>query len=103
VVQEALTNVRKHAQATRVGLIAERRGGRLRVIVEDDGRGFDPAAAPPPQSGRRFGVRSMTERALLVDGRLEIESTPGQGTTVYLTVSLDDGAARADTAASSHV
>jgi len=103
VVQEALTNVRKHAQATRVGLIAERRGGRLRVIVEDDGRGFDPAATPPPQSGRRFGVRSMTERALLVDGRLEIESTPGQGTTVYLTVPLDDGAARADTAASSHV
>jgi signal transduction histidine kinase len=102
VVQEALTNVRKHAQARRVGLIAERRGSLLRVIVEDDGRGFDaaePAAAPHP--GRRFGLRSMAERALLVDGRLEIESTPGQGTTIYLTVPLDDGD-RAEPPASSH-
>lgn len=103
VVQEALTNVRKHAQAHRVGLIAERRGARLRVIVEDDGRGFDPSEpAAAAQPGRRFGLRSMAERALLVDGRLEIESTPGQGTTVYLTVPLDDGAARAEVPANSH-
>jgi PAS domain S-box-containing protein len=102
VVQEALTNVRKHAGARRVGLFAERRGARLRVIVEDDGRGFDPAQAAATHPGRRFGLRSMTERALLVDGRLEIESNPGQGTTLYLTVPLDEGPVRAEASASSH-
>jgi len=83
VAQEALTNVRKHAGASRVGVILERRLDELRLVVEDDGRGFDPAAAAP-DAGRRWGIRSMAERAALVAGRLEIESSPGGGTTVYM-------------------
>ena len=92
VVQEALTNVRKHAAASRVSLIAERRGAQLRVIVEDDGRGFDAAALSVFADGqRRLGLLGMSERAALVTGVLEVESAPGNGTTIYLTVPLDVG------------
>ncbi len=92
IVQEALTNVRKHAAASRVSLIAERRGSQLRVIVEDDGRGFDTAAVSAFADGqRRFGLLGMSERAALVTGVLEVESAPGNGTTIYLTVPLDVG------------
>lgn len=92
VVQEALTNVRKHAAASRVSLIAERRGTQLRVIVEDDGRGFDTATvSASADNQRRLGLLGMSERAALVTGVLEVESAPGNGTTIYLTVPLDVG------------
>ena len=92
VVQEAFTNVRKHAAASRVSLIAERRGAQLRVIVEDNGRGFDAAAvSASADDQRRLGLLGMAERAALVTGTLEVESAPGNGTTIYLTVPLDVG------------
>ena len=92
VVQEAFTNIRKHAAASRVSLIAERRAAQLRVIVEDDGRGFDAAAVAASADGqRRLGLLGMAERAALVTGMLEVESAPGNGTTIYLTVPLDMG------------
>ncbi|HKX39817.1 MAG TPA: PAS domain S-box protein, partial [Burkholderiaceae bacterium] len=92
VVQEAFTNARKHAAATHVSLIAERRGSQLRVIVEDDGRGFDAATvSAAADNRRRLGLRGMAERAALVTGSIEIESAPGHGTAVYLTVPLDVG------------
>lgn len=84
VVQEALNNVRKHAAARRVGLIVEQREGELRVIVEDDGRGFDPARLRPAAPGRHLGLRGMAERAAQAGGRVEVESAPGRGTTLYL-------------------
>jgi signal transduction histidine kinase len=87
VTQEALTNVRKHAGASRVGVIVERRADELRVVVDDDGRGFDSGAVTP-QGGRHMGLRGMNERALLIGARLEIESVPGRGTTVYLAIPL---------------
>ena len=94
VVQEALTNVRKHAGASRVGVIVEQRDLELKAIVEDDGRGFDAQIAPegPPGTNhrRRLGLRGMNERAMLAGGALEIESKPGQGTTVYLTIALQE-------------
>jgi two-component system CheB/CheR fusion protein len=85
VVQEALTNVAKHAEASRVSLIAERRANDLRVIVEDNGRGFDTRS---PHDAKRLGLRGMRERAALVGGELQIESSSGRGTTVFLTVPL---------------
>jgi signal transduction histidine kinase len=90
VVQEALTNIHKHAQATRVGVITERRGDDVRVIVEDDGCGFDAADTEAPRvDGRsRLGLRGMSERAGLVGGKLQVESAAGEGTTVYLTVPI---------------
>ncbi|WP_119153395.1 PAS domain S-box protein [Caldimonas tepidiphila] len=88
VVQEALTNVRRHAGAGRVALLVEQRGGELRSIVEDDGRGFDADAVQAHRGRSRLGLRGMQERAALAGGRLELESTPGFGTTVYLTIPL---------------
>jgi signal transduction histidine kinase len=88
VVQEALTNVVKHAAATRVSLVAERRANDLRVIIEDDGRGFDVRFT---NDARRLGLRGMRERAALVGGEVQIESSPGRGTTVFLTIPLAPG------------
>lgn len=85
VAQEALTNVRKHAGARRVGLIVERRLDELRMVVEDDGVGFDPARAGP-EAGRHWGLRSMAERAMLVAGQFQVEAWPGNGTTLYLAI-----------------
>jgi signal transduction histidine kinase len=85
VVQEALTNVHRHAGATRVGIIIERRFEELRVVVEDDGCGFDGAHVPA-DGGRHTGLRGMAERASLVAGSLEVESLPGRGTTLYLAI-----------------
>lgn len=85
VVQEALTNVHKHAAATRVGVIIERRLDELRVVVEDDGCGFEDADVNGV-GGRHIGLRGMAERASQVAGTLEIESVPGRGTTIYLAI-----------------
>jgi PAS domain S-box-containing protein len=90
VVQEALTNVRKHAGASRVGVIVERRGKELRAIVEDDGCGFDPTATSASEARRKgLGLRGMAERAALVGGRIDVESARGKGSTLFLTLPLD--------------
>lgn len=83
VVQEALSNVARHAQARRVSVILERQPKQLLAIVEDDGIGFDPAV-PARSAGaeRRLGLLGMRERMSLVDGSLNIESASGQGTTI---------------------
>jgi signal transduction histidine kinase len=75
-VQEALTNVGKHARATRVAVSVEQGPEELSVRVADDGRGFEPAE---PTEG--FGVAGMRERAALMGGRLSIETSTA-GTTV---------------------
>jgi len=82
VVQEALTNIARHAAAQRVGVIVALRDGHAVVIVEDDGRGFDMQRAVPPSSGK-LGLIGMWERVTLAGGTLEIETHPNQGTTVY--------------------
>ncbi len=85
VVQEALSNVARHSGATRADVTLVAEPSCLIVVVEDDGRGFDPAAAldSRPQSLGLFGMR---ERAALVDGTVSIESVPGGGTRVRLQV-----------------
>jgi len=86
IVQEALSNVRKHAGAARATVTVGRGGdGTLRVEVADDGRGFD-RAAPPRPGAPRFGLLMMRERAESVGGRLEIETVPGSGTRLRLEV-----------------
>jgi signal transduction histidine kinase len=92
VIQEALTNVVKHARARRVGLLLERRVGTAQAILEDDGAGFDvDRVLASPETARRLGVRGMRERLALVGGDLEIESTPGSGTTLYARVPVLEG------------
>jgi PAS domain S-box-containing protein len=80
IVQEALTNVRKHAQASCVTLVAARDADGIRIRVSDDGRGFDPDEAG--RDPEHQGLRSMFERARLAAGEVRIESRPGRGTTV---------------------
>jgi PAS domain S-box-containing protein len=82
IAQEALTNVAKHARAGHVDVILERRGDHVLLIIEDDGVGFDSAAAQA--SGHGLGLVGMKERAGLVGASLEIESSPGSGTTVFV-------------------
>ncbi|HEY6068978.1 MAG TPA: sensor histidine kinase, partial [Gaiellaceae bacterium] len=84
VVQEALTNVVKHAEASRVSILLVRRDGTATVVIEDDGRGFDPSEA----SAQSMGLQGMRERAELHDGRLTVETSPGAGTTLVVEVPL---------------
>ncbi len=92
IVQEALTNVLRHARASRVSVIVERRADHLLAIVEDNGTGFDVDAAPAPARGPgNLGLLGMRERAALAGGTLEIESSPGKGTTVFARVPLSEG------------
>jgi len=87
IVQEALTNVLKHAQAQTVSIIVEYRGNRVRAIMEDDGCGFEAdTMMSVPASERRLGLLGMQERAALVGGILNIESRPGAGTTLLLQI-----------------
>jgi PAS domain S-box-containing protein len=93
VGQEALNNVAKHARADRVDVVLERHGERLSLIIEDNGEGFDPSNLD--RSGQRFGLIGMQERAALVGAEVQVESTPGGGTTVVVRAPL---ARRATTA-----
>ena len=95
IVQEALTNVARHARARRVAVLMERRQDRVVVIVEDDGQGFELATVEGEGADRQaLGVFGMRERAALVGGTLTIESSPGSGTTVFVDVPLTEGVTR---------
>jgi len=83
IVQEALANTIRHAQATRVGVLVERRDGHLLALVEDDGVGFDLEQAA---ASGRLGLAGMRERAEMLGGSLTVETAPGAGTTVVLEV-----------------
>ena len=91
IVLEALANVSKHAQARRASLILERRGAEVRVIVEDDGVGFDPEALKTSGPGQRLGLIGIEERAALVNGTATVESRPGGGTTLFVHIPVADG------------
>jgi signal transduction histidine kinase len=75
LVQEALTNVIKHAQAQRVSIVLTRKNDLVSGVIEDDGRGFDPF-----NSGDQLGLVGMRERVELLDGSLRVDSSPGKGT-----------------------
>jgi signal transduction histidine kinase len=88
IAQEALHNALRHAHAMRVVVRLSRDGGSVALSVSDDGAGFDASA--PEGTGRRLGLASMRERARVVGARLEVSSLPGSGTTVTLTVPVDE-------------
>ncbi len=94
VVQEALANVRKHAAASRVGVLLERRNSSIVAVVEDDGCGFEVEAvlrATRASGDPRLGLFGMQERAELLNGRLMIESEPGRGTTLFVEIPTVEG------------
>ena len=86
-VQEALTNVARHARAKRADVIVEQEGSALRASVADDGVGFEPARAV---DGSRLGLVGMIERARLHDGQLVIDSARGKGTRVTLQLPIGE-------------
>jgi signal transduction histidine kinase len=81
IVQEALTNVVRHAEARHVSVVVTRKNASVSVVIEDDGKGFDPERAD--ESGG-VGLLGMRERVQLLDGTLAVESSPGAGTTLVL-------------------
>lgn len=96
VVQEALTNVRKHAHALQVAVTLERRGEILHVEVRDWGRGFRLAGARAGGGrGERLGISGMQERVGLIKGRLTIRSRPGAGTRIQVQVPIRELARQA--------
>lgn len=89
IVQEALTNILKHAAARSVSIVLERRNQELRLLIEDDGRGFDQNEAAPSYGERaRLGLSGIRERLLLLDGTLQVETGLGRGTTLFVTIPL---------------
>ncbi len=91
VLQEALTNIWKHAGASMASVIVEREGDALRMIVEDDGHGFDSEGALDGAVRRgHFGLLGMRERLAMVRGSLHVESQAGSRTTLYIRVPLGD-------------
>lgn len=87
IVQESLTNVALHAQATRVDVLLSQRDGRVVAVVEDNGVGFSPVSF---SMENHLGLFGMSERVQMLGGQLAIESAPGKGTTVRVEVPCDD-------------
>lgn len=90
IVQEALSNVVRHAEASRVTIRIDVADRQVVAVVRDDGRGFDPGL-PPGNDGRGLGLMGMRERANLVGGRVSVESEPGAGTCIRLEIPLRQG------------
>jgi signal transduction histidine kinase len=83
IVQEAVTNVIRHAQATRLDVLLDQRNDRLVVLVEDNGIGFDPWEVSDKD---HLGIIGMRERAEMLGGELQVECSPGTGTTIRVEV-----------------
>jgi PAS domain S-box-containing protein len=89
VLQESLTNVARHAQATEVSVSIVRDDHGITLAIEDNGAGFAPAESRKPNS---FGLLGLRERAQLLGGEITIDSAPGKGTRVRLRIPLEPGA-----------
>jgi two-component system nitrate/nitrite sensor histidine kinase NarX len=87
VIQEALANVRKHARATTARVrVTDAEPDGLMIVIEDDGRGFDPTAAVRVHRDGGYGLQTMRERVELSGGSLRVDSSPGEGTRVIAIV-----------------
>jgi two-component system, NarL family, sensor histidine kinase UhpB len=96
ITQEALTNVAKHTpSATSVSVVIDRTETTVRLTIEDNGRGFDTASNEPVNARGGLGLAGMRERITLVGGELEIESSPGAGTTIFARIPVQHGRAAA--------
>jgi signal transduction histidine kinase len=88
ILQETLTNVARHASATRVEVSLDEEQGYVRLRVQDNGRGITESEV---EGSRSFGLLGMRERVLLRSGDFSIQGTPGQGTAVVIKLPLDKG------------
>ncbi len=91
IIQEALTNIAKHAKAKNACVVVERKAGGVKAIIEDDGCGFDVTAVLNAQADEsRLGLHGMRERAELMGGRVQLESTLGRGSSVFVEIPLKE-------------
>jgi signal transduction histidine kinase len=88
IAQEGITNVIRHAEATQASLILIRSDSEIRLLLEDNGRGFDPSEIVP-SSEHGFGLLGMQERTSQCGGAFEVESGRNKGTTVRVSIPLD--------------
>jgi len=94
IVEEAINNARKHAQAALIQVAISRQDDVVVIKVADNGRGFDPQAVSTNYDQRgSLGMINMRERAEMIEGRLSVESVPGRGTVITVVVPLRKGAA----------
>jgi two-component system, NarL family, sensor histidine kinase DegS len=92
IIQEALANVRKHAHARSAWIDFTRpEAERLQMVVADNGQGFEPDAVPTDSSRKSFGLASMRERVESLGGELQLDSRPGEGTRVTVSLPLKTG------------
>jgi signal transduction histidine kinase len=96
IVQEALTNVARHAQARSVVVELRHTEHSISCTIRDDGRGFDPQTILEPEKAR-LGLMGMRERAGQFGGAMTISSGPGMGTTVHVTIPMREAASGKDT------
>jgi signal transduction histidine kinase len=90
IVQEALTNVAKHARATSCCVTLQRLHRTLQITIEDDGAGFDLATVETPGAHRGLGLLGLRERAWQLLGAIHVESAPGRGTTIRVELPVQD-------------
>ena len=88
IVREALTNIRKHAQATKIMLFLFRNGEHLHITVGDNGVGMPTSSPTAPAPGYRQGLVGLRERVGVLHGQLNIESAPGKGTRIDVEIAL---------------
>jgi signal transduction histidine kinase len=93
VVQEAITNVLRHAGARRIDVHVGRSADRVSLSIHDDGRGFDPVTLEEAAAHGHLGVPGMRERILARGGQFRLTSTPGQGTTIEVDLAVPPAAA----------
>jgi signal transduction histidine kinase len=97
IVQEALNNVKKHAEASEVHVVAEFNGNGIGLSVRDNGKGFEPPRNMDslPRHGR-LGLMGIRERVWLLGGTIEINTAPGKGTTVLVNVPVQTNGIKQD-------
>jgi two-component system sensor histidine kinase UhpB len=87
IIQEALTNAAKHARAKKIRILLVQKQKFIEVLIKDDGRGFDQRKIEKrPPRARGIGLFSMKERAALLNGECTIESHPGKGTRIHISI-----------------
>jgi signal transduction histidine kinase len=89
ILQEALANAARHAEARRIAVDVRVEKGRVACRIEDDGQGFDPAAPASRERAGGFGLVGMRERAAELGGELAIDSAPGRGTRLQVTLPIE--------------
>ena len=93
IVQEGLTNVLKHAQASKVSIVLDQKPDAVALVLEDDGVGFDAERRAPSDGTQTSGLgfSGMRERIALLSGTIAVESSPGQGSTIFVRIPIETG------------